>query len=129
MLCSVTTLSLTSYALSEFHDLDWHVIPPIEVYQRLSTTPHHGLSQDQVARKLKEFGPNIPSAPPSRWFRKTIGYLFGGFGPVLFVACILVFIAWKPLGEPNPAVANLALGIVLAIVFFAQAAFSFVQGM
>jgi sodium/potassium-transporting ATPase subunit alpha len=77
---------------------------------------------------LKEFGPNTPSAPPSQWFRKTIGYLFGGFGPVLFAASILVFIAWKPLGEPNPAVANLALGIVLAIVFFAQAAFSFMQG-
>ena len=44
------------------------------------------------------------------------------------MASILVFIAWKPLGEPNPAVANLALGIVLAIVFFAQALFSFAQG-
>ena len=84
------------------------------------------MSEAQVARKLKEFGPNTPSAPPSRWFRKTVGYLFGGFGPVLFVASILVFIAWKPLGQP-PAVANLALGIVLAIVFFAQAAFSFAQ--
>lgn len=117
-----------SCALSEFDDLDWHVIPLYDVYQRLSTTPQQGLSQEQVARKLKEFGPNIPSAPPSRWFRKTVGYLFGGFGPVLFVASILVFIAWKPLGEPNPAVANLALGIVLANVFFAQAAFSFIQG-
>jgi sodium/potassium-transporting ATPase subunit alpha len=119
---------LSLNALSEFDDLDWHVIPPYEVYQRLSTTPQQGLSQDQVERKLKEFGPNTPSAPPSQWFRKSIGYLFGGFGPVLFVASILVFIAWKPLGKPNPAVANLALGIVLAIVFFAQAAFSFVQG-
>jgi sodium/potassium-transporting ATPase subunit alpha len=114
--------------LPEFEDLDWHVIPPYEVYERLSTSPQQGLSSDQVARKLKEYGPNMPSAPPSRWLRKTLGYLFGGFGPILFVASILVFVAWKPLGEPNPAIANLALGIVLAIVFFAQALFAFVQG-
>jgi magnesium-transporting ATPase (P-type) len=114
--------------LSEFEDLDWHVIPPCEIYERLSTSPQQGLSNDQVARKLKEYGPNTPSTPPSRWFRKALGYLFGGFGPILFVASILVFVAWKPLGEPNPAIANLALGIVLAIVFFAQALFAFAQG-
>lgn len=55
-----------------------------------------------------------------------MAYLFGGFGAILFVACILVFIAWKPLGDP-PAVANLALAIVLAFVWVAQAAFSFWQ--
>jgi sodium/potassium-transporting ATPase subunit alpha len=77
-------------------------------------------------RITKEVGPNKPSPPPSRWFRQTINYLFGGFGAILFVACILVFIAWKPLGDP-PAVANLALAIVLAFVWVAQAAFSFWQ--
>jgi sodium/potassium-transporting ATPase subunit alpha len=46
----------------------------------------------------------------------------------LLTASILVFIAWKPLGQP-PAVANLALGIVLAIVFLAQATFTLAQGM
>lgn len=115
------------HGVSEFDDLDWHTISTTEVCQRLSTSPQQGLSNDQIAHKLKEFGPNRPSAPPSQWLRKTIGYLFGGFGPVLFLASILVFIAWKPLGQP-PAVANLALGIVLAIVFFAQAAFAFAQG-
>lgn len=39
------------------------------------------------------------------------------------VGGILVFISWKPLGQP-PAVANLALGIVLIAVFFIQAAFN-----
>jgi sodium/potassium-transporting ATPase subunit alpha len=35
----------------------------------------------------------------------------------------LVFISWKPLGSP-PAIANLALSIVLLAVFFIQAAFN-----
>ncbi len=42
---------------------------------------------------------------------------------MLFVGGILVFISWKPLGDP-PQVANLALGIVLIAVFLVQAAFN-----
>lgn len=56
-----------------------------------------------------------------------MGYLFGGFGSILLIAAILVFIAWKPLGQP-PAPANLALAIVLVVVFIAQAVFSMAQG-
>jgi sodium/potassium-transporting ATPase subunit alpha len=36
-----------------------------------------------------------------------MGYLFKGFGPILLVGAILVLVSWKPLGEPNPAIANL----------------------
>lgn len=44
----------------------------------------------------------------------------------MFIAAILVFIAWRPLGQP-PAPANLALAIVLVIVWIVQASFSFWQ--
>lgn len=52
-----------------------------------------------------------------------MGYLFGGFGSILLTGSILVIISWKPLGQP-PANANLALGIVLFVVFVVQAAFN-----
>lgn len=55
-----------------------------------------------------------------------MGYFFKGFGSILLVAAILVFIAWKPLGDP-PAQANLALAIVLVAVFLIQAAFNMWQ--
>jgi sodium/potassium-transporting ATPase subunit alpha len=102
-------------------------LPVEEVLERLSVSPSQGLSSDQVARKIKEGGRNVLTPPPSRWFRKTVSYLFGGFGSILFTASILVFIAWKPLGSPL-AIANLALAIVLAIVWVIQAAFAFYQG-
>ena len=35
-----------------------------------------------------------------------------------------MFISWKPLGEPNPAQSNLALAVVLLVVFIVQAAFN-----
>ena len=56
--------------------------------------------------------------------RKIFEYLFGGFGSILLVGSILVFVSWKPLGEPNPAQANLALAIVLFVVFVVQALFN-----
>lgn len=113
--------------LADIASLDWHTIPTEDVLRRLSTSIKQGLSTEQVARKLKEYGHNALTPPPSRWFRKTMGYLFGGFGSILLTASILVFVAWKPLGSP-PAVANLALAIVLVFVWVIQAAFAFYQG-
>ena len=52
-----------------------------------------------------------------------MGYCFKGFGSILLLGSILVFISWKPLGEP-PSQANLALAIVLLAVFLIQAAFN-----
>ncbi|KAK5686981.1 hypothetical protein LTS10_001117 [Elasticomyces elasticus] len=110
----------------EFGSMDYHTANVDELLSRYQTSRGSGLTGTQAAQLLKSVGQNVPSPPPSQWFRKTIGYLFGGFGSILFVAAILVFVAWKPLGQP-PAVANLALAIVLVFVWVAQAAFSFWQ--
>lgn len=111
---------------TEIAALKWHTENVERVYQYLRTSSN-GLSTEQVVRKQKEVGKNVMSTPPSRWLIKTFLYLFGGFGSVLFVASILVFVSWKPLGQP-PVIANLALGIVLAMVWVLQATFSFWQG-
>ena len=107
-------------------DLDWHIIPVDDLARRLSTSIKDGLSNDQVRRKLEQYGKNAPSPPEKHRFKQIFGYFFKGFGSVLLVASILVFIAWKPLGDP-PAQANLALAIVLLAVFFIQAAFNLWQ--
>lgn len=65
----------------------------------------------------------MPSPPPTHYFQTIFGYFFKGFGSILLVGAILVFVAWKPLGDP-PADANLALAIVLLAVFFIQAGFN-----
>jgi sodium/potassium-transporting ATPase subunit alpha len=97
-----------------------------QVYDRLGTS-EQGLNDEAAKQRLKDYGRNVFSAPPSRWLIKTVSYLFGDFGSILFIASILVFVSWKPLGQP-PQLANLALGIVLAIVWVLQALFSFFQG-
>ncbi|TVY18566.1 Sodium/potassium-transporting ATPase subunit alpha [Lachnellula arida] len=110
-------------AAKELSNVDWHILPPNEIYTRLSTSPAQGLSSEQCKRRLTEYGKNTPSAPPTHHFQLILGYLFKGFGSILLVGSILVFVSWKPLGQP-PAQANLALGIVLFAVFVIQAAFN-----
>lgn len=46
---------------------------------------------------------------------------------MLIVAGVLCCIAWKPLGEPNPEVADLILGVVLFIVAGVQGCSNFWQ--
>ncbi|KAK3057111.1 hypothetical protein LTR09_002150 [Extremus antarcticus] len=110
----------------DFNDLDYHIASVDELLSRFSTSRGTGLTSAQAADQLKTVGANVPSPPKSQWFRKAMSYLFGGFGSILFIAAILVFVAWKPLGSP-PAIANLALAIVLVLVWVAQASFSFWQ--
>ncbi|CCT69115.1 K, P-type ATPase (mediates high-affinity potassium or sodium uptake) [Fusarium fujikuroi IMI 58289] len=114
----VTTKALT--------DLEWHTIAPFDVEKRLTTSSTAGLSTEQAERRQREYGRNAPSPAKTHWFRTIFLYFFGGFGSILLTGCILVFVSWKPLGDP-PAVANLALAIVLLAVFFIQALFNMFQ--
>jgi sodium/potassium-transporting ATPase subunit alpha len=114
--------------LTAIVDLDWHLLSVEDICKKFQNSVQQGLSSHDILGLQEQYGRNVLSPPPSRWLIKTLKYLFGGFGSVLLTASILVFIAWKPLGQP-PAIANLALAIVLAIVFVIQAMFSFYQGM
>jgi sodium/potassium-transporting ATPase subunit alpha len=110
----------------ELADLDWHKISIQDLLLRLSVSLTVGLSKEQVTRKRQQHGPNAPPPPKSHRFRKIFGYFFKGFGSILLVASVLVFVSWQPLGQP-PSQANLALAIVLLAVFFIQAAFNLWQ--
>lgn len=90
----------------DLSDLEWHTLSVQDVAQRLNTSPITGLSAEQAERRLKEYGKNAPSPPETHYFRQWFGYFFKGFGGILLIGAILVFVSWKPLGNP-PAVANL----------------------
>ncbi|OXV11847.1 hypothetical protein Egran_00391 [Elaphomyces granulatus] len=107
----------------ELGNLEWHTLSVEELQKRWQVDVAHGLSTDQVQHRLQQHGRNIMSSLRTRWVWTIFGYFFNGFGGILLVGSILVFIAWQPLGQP-PAVANLALAIVLLAVFFIQATFN-----
>ena len=109
--------------ITELAGMDHHTASVDDLTSRFSTNISSGLTKEQVATNLSKYGPNKPSPPPSHLARKIFGYFFGGFGALLLLGGILVFVSWKPLGQP-PSQANLALAIVLILVFVIQAAFN-----
>lgn len=111
---------------ADLADLEWHTISTTDVVQRLNSSLKDGLSSDQVKDRLQRYGKNAPSPPQTHRFKTIVGYFFKGFGAILLIAAVLVFIAWKPLGDP-PAQSNLALAIVLVAVFIIQAGFNMWQ--
>ncbi|KAF8154699.1 sodium-potassium ATPase [Crassisporium funariophilum] len=111
-------------AVKELVGLDWHKISTEEALTRLAVSPKTGLDKAQAQRRLQQNGKNVISPPKSNILRKLLEWVLGGFGSLLFAAAIVCFIAWKPLGEPNPAPANLALAVVLLLVLMIQAVFN-----
>ncbi|KAF8205169.1 hypothetical protein K438DRAFT_1818664 [Mycena galopus ATCC 62051] len=102
----------------------WHTLSRNEVCTRLGVSEKRGLDASIAARRLATNGKNVLSRPPKNLARKIFSYIFGGFGSLLFVASIICFIAWRPLGDPNPQAPNLALAVVLLIVIAIQASFN-----
>ncbi|KAJ7583582.1 hypothetical protein C8J56DRAFT_213171 [Mycena floridula] len=110
--------------VTELSKLQWHILDILEICTRLGVSEKSGLDAPMAARRLATNGKNIISPPPKNYLKKLFFYVFGGFGSLLFVASIVCFIAWRPLGDPNPSVANLALAVVLLIVILIQATFN-----
>lgn len=114
-------------AASRFTGITYHADAPTEIANQLDSSLKFGLSNDAIEAKLKKHGLNQQSRPPKRLFRKLFMYFFGGFGGLLLAGGILCIVCWKPLGNPNPAVANLVLGVILLVIFVLQALFNFFQ--
>jgi sodium/potassium-transporting ATPase subunit alpha len=96
---------------------DVHIIPLAELFNRFHTNPRVGLSEDFVPDVRDQYGNNKltpPKQPSYVWL--LFKELFMGFNCILWFAGILAFLAYKPFGEPDPSISNLALGVVLLIV-------------
>ncbi|KAJ2976707.1 hypothetical protein NQ176_g4791 [Zarea fungicola] len=79
-----------------------------------------------VANRQQRDGRNTLPKPKANYWKKILGYVFGGFCSILWVGVIIFFICWKPLSNP-PSPVNLALAILVIIVILLQAGFSAFQ--
>lgn len=104
--------------------LDFHTVSANVLLERFSVSQKLGLDSDQASRRLITNGPNKITPHRTNYVKKYLGYIFGGFGTLLFGGSILAFISWKPLGEPAPQISNLALAIILLLVIVLQTVFN-----
>jgi sodium/potassium-transporting ATPase subunit alpha len=83
--------------LTELTAMQWHTLSVDDVLNRLGVSPLSGLDAAQAQRRQAQYGPNRMSKPSGRWFRKIIGWVFGGFG---YVALSLPVTASPPRAHP-----------------------------
>ncbi|CAG8572667.1 7033_t:CDS:10 [Acaulospora morrowiae] len=111
----------------EIAHLDYHTISVDEILQRFESNENLGLDSRTATYRLQRDGRNVITPPKNNIILKILNYLLGGFCSLLWFAALICILSYKPLGEPNPAPINLALGIVLIIVVIIQAAFGAYQ--
>lgn len=109
-----------------FSNLNFHELSTEQISQQFNVAIDQGLSDSSAATRLARDGKNTLPKPKTNYWKKVLGYVFGGFCSVLWIGVIIFFICWKPLSNP-PSPVNLALAILVIIVISLQASFSAFQ--
>ncbi|THH15944.1 hypothetical protein EW146_g4609 [Bondarzewia mesenterica] len=104
-------------------NIDVHLLTTDDVLNRFSTSSKMGLDNAAVQRRAKSGGKNIISPPKTNHWKKALNYVFGGFNFLMWIAFIVTILSYKPLGEPNPAVFNLGVAVLLLLVIVVSATF------
>ncbi|EJD43838.1 calcium ATPase [Auricularia subglabra TFB-10046 SS5] len=102
--------------------IDVHMLSPQDVLTRFSTHPERGLDPGAVLRKSLD-GKNKISPPPTQYWKKALNYVFGGFNALMWLACIVTILSYKPLGGDHPPVFNLGVAVLLLIVIIVSSTF------
>jgi len=104
---------------------------PEELAARLHTSTNQGLTASRAKGLLLQQGKNLLTPPQQTpAVLKFLKQLCSGFAPILWVAAVLCFLAWHPLGDlpgSSSDPLNLTLSLVLITVVVVQAGFNFYQ--
>jgi magnesium-transporting ATPase (P-type) len=107
---------------------NFHAVSVDELARFFSTDVVRGVDEEAVAARLAEYGKN--TIPPPKELPLAVKFFlafFSGFAPLLWVSAFFVFLSWQPFGTPPGNEYNLDLAIVLLVVIFVSALFSFYQ--
>ncbi|CAG8567609.1 1649_t:CDS:2 [Funneliformis mosseae] len=107
--------------------LNYHTLPVNLIWERFECNKNLGLNSQTAAHHLQRNGKNVISPPKNNIIYKILGYFLGGFCSLIWFAAIIMILLYKPLGEPNPSLINLALGIVLIIAVVILTVFAVYQ--
>ena len=106
---------------------DVHRLPMDALQRQLGTDFRLGLDAEEVRKRQAQFGLNVLTPPPSpSMVLLLLRELVTGFGPILWVAALLCFLAWRPFGSP-PDPTNLGLAVIIIAVIVLSSFFAFYQ--
>ena len=93
--------------------VQWHALQPDEVLERLGTTQQHGLSSQEAAHRLEQYGPNqLAEKPRPTFLQLVIGQLNNFLVILLIVAAVISAL----LGDYIEAIAIMAIVVLNAIL-------------
>jgi Ca2+-transporting ATPase len=95
----------------------WYTLPADAVLQQLGTSLEHGLSSDEAARRLAEFGPNAIQEAPAR---RRLAILVEQFTSLMVVILIVAAVVSFFIGDVQDAVVILAIVALNAALGFVQ---------
>lgn len=101
-----------------------------ELLSSYESSVERGLTKEKAQANFERDGPNALSPPKTtpEWV-KFCKQLFGGFSLLLWIGAVLCFAAFgvRNVREEDPAMDELYLGIVLAVVVIITGCFSYYQ--
>ncbi|KAJ3271825.1 hypothetical protein HDV01_006337 [Terramyces sp. JEL0728] len=100
-----------------------HLLRDSDLCIAYSTDISNGLEKSVLDRKVHFHGQNKLSPPKTNYLLKFLGYTFGGFNAMMWLAAIISFISYKPLGGDDPPVFALGVGLLLILVIFVSTMF------
>merc|ERR1711881_527726 len=111
-------------------EIDVHRVSVDELCKRFNSNVGEGLTDDQVAKGIREHGLNQLTPPPTtpEWI-KFCQCLFSGFAMLLWLGAVLCFVAYgiQASAYEEPPDDNLYLGVVLTAVVVVTGVFSYYQ--
>ena len=110
----------------EIRSINVHKMTPAEVANCYGTNLDLGLEKPRLEKLKKRGKLNQISPPDTNYIKKGLGYVFGGFNALMWVAMILSILSYQPLGSlqgGTPAIFNLGVGVLLAFVVTVSAIF------
>ncbi|EPZ34560.1 P-type ATPase, A domain-containing protein [Rozella allomycis CSF55] len=102
--------------------IDVHKLSANQVFTRYSTHPTLGLEKAALERLAN--GPkNRINTPRPNPILKVMNFVFGGFNSLIWIAMILCFVSYQPLGGNDPQIINLGIAFLLLLVIVACSTF------
>ena len=107
---------------------DDHLIELNDFINRYETNITEGLDDEKVKFRLERDGKNVLKKKKSKpMIIRWLAEVFGGYNVIMWLAALLCFLCWQPLGGDNPSAYNLVLTIFLFVVIMVQSTISFIQ--
>jgi len=102
--------------MTDHNEEAWHLLTGPDVCKRFGTSPKDGLSAEEAARRLAQYGPNELAEAPRPSFLQRLWGQFNSFLVILLIVAAIVSVALGDYLESGAILAIVVLNAVLGLI-------------